>query len=132
MLTNQPLKAALSKLDLSGRFTNWAIEQGVYDIKIKPSFVVNQNHGVYDVKDEKIGKYILKVKSIIELFKQFSIEQVSKVQNEKTDDLAKSTTPARGGGAYRVVPIMEIEEPNWKEDKVGRSLHVQQVEKEQS
>lgn len=36
VLTNQPLKAVLSKPNLTGRLTKWAIELGVYDIHIKP------------------------------------------------------------------------------------------------
>lgn len=36
VMTNQPLKAILSKLNLTGRMTKWAIELGMYNINIKP------------------------------------------------------------------------------------------------
>lgn len=36
VLTNQPLKVVLSKPDLIGRMTKWAIELGMYDVSIKP------------------------------------------------------------------------------------------------
>ncbi|CAL8115461.1 unnamed protein product [Prunus armeniaca] len=36
MLTNQPIKVILSKLDLSGRVTKWTIELGAFDIRYQP------------------------------------------------------------------------------------------------
>ncbi|KAM2397647.1 hypothetical protein ACFXTH_034425 [Malus domestica] len=36
VLTNQPMRAILSKPDLSGRITKWAIELSSFDIKYQP------------------------------------------------------------------------------------------------
>ena len=36
VLTNRPIRAILSKPDLSGRITKWAIELSSFDIKYRP------------------------------------------------------------------------------------------------
>ena len=40
MLTNQPIKSILHKLDLSGRMLKWVIELSEYKIKYQPRLVL--------------------------------------------------------------------------------------------
>ena len=63
VITNCPIRQILSKLDLSGRLTKWAIELGVYDIK-------------YVMKSAKKGQVLADFLVEIQSFEQLEKENM--------------------------------------------------------
>lgn len=68
--------------------------------------------GIYEVKDENIGRYFAEAERWKWYFDNLSILQIPREHNQVVDALAKATTLAKEGDAYRIVPILELHTPS--------------------
>ncbi|GKB14244.1 reverse transcriptase domain-containing protein [Tanacetum coccineum] len=57
--------------------------------KVDSRLVANQINGLYEAKEQSMTQYLEKAKALIDSFKTFSIEQVSRSKNKKADALSK-------------------------------------------
>ncbi|KAL0412009.1 UNVERIFIED_CONTAM: hypothetical protein Slati_3790600 [Sesamum latifolium] len=85
VLTNHPLKQVLANPELSGRMVKWAVELSEFGVEFCPRPV----QGSYEARDEKMGKYFMKEKSMLEKFQEVSVIQVLRANNAVADQLAK-------------------------------------------
>ncbi|KAL0410689.1 UNVERIFIED_CONTAM: hypothetical protein Slati_3658600 [Sesamum latifolium] len=68
-----------------------ALADGVKKIVIysDSQLVVNQVRGSYEARDEKMAKYFVKAKNLLDKFEEASVVQVSRTDNAAADQLAK-------------------------------------------
>ncbi|GJT03364.1 reverse transcriptase domain-containing protein [Tanacetum coccineum] len=68
-----------------------AAQMGVRNVRVSvdSKFVANQVLGTYIAKEENMIKYLEKIKSLVSGFASFSISQVPRSHNKKTDALSK-------------------------------------------
>lgn len=53
------------------------------------SLAANHVNGSFEVRDQRMGRYVKMVKQLIELFKQFTIRQIPRSENKRADALSK-------------------------------------------
>ncbi|KAL2237087.1 UNVERIFIED_CONTAM: hypothetical protein Sindi_0900400 [Sesamum indicum] len=96
--------------------------------------VVNQIQGSFETRDEKMAKYSLKAKNLLEKFEEASVIQVSRTENAVADQLAKLASSMAAIRSRKITflsseraAIEEKEEimcadpspPSWKEEIVN-------------
>ena len=57
--------------------------------------IIGQMNGIYEAKEERMKKYLKKVKLLIKKFKEAIFLQVPREENMDTDALAKATSTDR-------------------------------------
>jgi ribonuclease HI len=77
-------KAVIAGLEL-------ALELGAESMKVQSDFqvIVGHIHGEFEVKGERMKKYIVKVQGMQASFQKFSIKKIPREDNEKADHLAR-------------------------------------------
>ncbi|KAL2245842.1 UNVERIFIED_CONTAM: Transposon Tf2-11 polyprotein [Sesamum indicum] len=84
--------------------------------------VVNQIQRSFETRDEKMAKYSLRAKNLLEKFEEASIVQVSRTENVVADQLVKlvSSMAAIRNRKITFLSIMCVDSipPSWKEDIV--------------
>ncbi|XP_024019918.1 uncharacterized protein LOC112091182 [Morus notabilis] len=84
--------------------------------------VVGQVNEEYQVRDEKIGAYLRKVKEELVKFKGYEILQIPRAENTNADALAKLAS-SRDSEKLGIVPIEELEQPTIEEKIEALAIH---------
>nr|GEZ72978.1 reverse transcriptase domain-containing protein [Tanacetum cinerariifolium] len=142
VITDQPIKKILNKLEVSGKLAKYAVELGAYNItyipwnavmgKVLADFLNEVPVGTgseFMASSDGMAKYLEKAKELSTLFKKFSIENVPQNQNQKADVLSKLASVACNHLTKEILvevlnaksvetremnAIVEEEEDNWK------------------
>ncbi|GKC76414.1 reverse transcriptase domain-containing protein [Tanacetum coccineum] len=93
--------------------------------KVDSRLVANQINGLYEAKEQSMTQYLEKTKTLINSFEIFLIEQVSRSENKKEDELSKiASSPPRTSIRGQILADFIAEKPN----EEGPSMEVQAKE----
>ncbi|XP_059289502.1 uncharacterized protein LOC132043029, partial [Lycium ferocissimum] len=60
----------------------------IIEVKCDSLLIVNQVNGVFDVKDDRMQKYLEKIQVVLQRFKEWTMQHVPREQNTEADALA--------------------------------------------
>ncbi|GJS77153.1 reverse transcriptase domain-containing protein [Tanacetum coccineum] len=94
-------------------------QMGVQNLQanVDSKLVANQVNGVYIAKESSMIKYLEKVKNLASTFKEFSIKQVPKGENKKSDALSKIAS-SNFAHLSKQVLVEELKEKSMDEKEV--------------
>ncbi|XP_070034967.1 uncharacterized protein [Nicotiana tomentosiformis] len=84
------------------------LDYEVIEIKCDSQLVVNQVYGIFDTKEERMQRYVVKVQTLLAWFMEWPITYIPREENAEADVLAKqgSSTEMKGLDSSMVIQPM--------------------------
>nr|XP_009765095.1 PREDICTED: uncharacterized protein LOC104216682 [Nicotiana sylvestris] len=93
---------------IAGLKLTWGLESEVIEIKCDSQLVVNQVYGIFDIKEESMQQYVIKVQALLARFREWSITHIPMEDNAEVDAFTNlgSSTKIKGLESGTVVQLM--------------------------
>ncbi|XP_070039957.1 uncharacterized protein [Nicotiana tomentosiformis] len=93
---------------IAGLELTWGLDSEAINIKCDSQLVVNQVYEIFDIKDERMQQYVVKVQALLSRFWEWSITHIPREENAEADALANlgSSTKLQGPESGAVVQPM--------------------------